>query len=90
MGTPNIMKESKDDSFGDYNDPLEKEARDFINSQLDVRLSTKSKDEMMKNQNKASKLRTDQIEEIQVIDTIAKSYPLVLAKYEQGTTVKKQ
>ena len=47
MGTQSIVKESKEDSFGDYND-LEKEAREFISSQLDVRLSTKSKDEMIK------------------------------------------
>ena len=32
MGTPNIVKESKEDSFGDYNDPLDKEAREFISS----------------------------------------------------------
>lgn len=40
MAGPPTLQESKDDSFGDYNnDPFEKEARDFINSQLDVRLS---------------------------------------------------
>ena len=88
MAAPSIVKESRDDSFGDYNDPLEKEARDFINSQLDVRLSTKSKDEMMRNMNKNSKLLPEP-EGVQIVASIAKSYPLVLAKYEQGSTVKK-
>ena len=85
MGTPNIVKESKEDSFGDYNDPLDKEAREFISSQLDVRLSTKSKDEMIKNKNN---LAGD--ENIELADRIAKCYPLVLAKYEKATTNIKQ
>ena len=85
-GTP-IVKESKEDSFGDYNDPLDKEAREFISSQLDVRLSTKSKDEMIKNTIKH--IPADS-EEHKLTNRIAKSYPFVMAKYEKASTAKKQ
>lgn len=84
--TPNIVKESKEDSFGDYNDPLDKEAREFISSQLDVRLSTKSKDEMIKNKQKM----LPEMAETEIIHRITKSYPCVMAKYEKATTAKKQ
>ena len=40
-----VIKESRDESFGDYKDPFEKESRDFINNQLDQRSTIKSKDE---------------------------------------------
>ena len=39
---PPTVTESNNESFGDYHDPIDKEAKDFINSQLDVRLSQKS------------------------------------------------
>ena len=85
-GTQNIVKESKEDSFGDYNAPLDKEAREFISSQLDVRLSTKSKDEMIKNTIKH--IPADS-EEHKLTNRIAKSYPFVMAKYEKASTAKK-
>ena len=83
-------KASAEESFGDYKDPFDKEARDFINSQLDVRLSVKSKDEMTRNQNNGLNIIRDSSVVNRLSETLVACYPLVNAKYEQGSTVKKQ